>query len=166
MPFEHCSECKRCCNVDPGYAPLEITLTAKETKTYHSICIERHCQYLGKQGCTLGEAKPFSCKMYPLVYRPATQEFLYDTECPVMPKYIDQLKTAGSQANQHLAFIQKEIKALSQNDEDFLERNFGIDEQYFETKKLPLANIPTRPTRSTTPTKTSKPSVVNAPLRP
>ena len=166
MPFEHCSECKRCCNVDPGYAPLEITLTAKETKTYHSICIERHCQYLGKQGCTLGEAKPFSCKMYPLVYRPATQEFLYDTECPVMPKYIDQLKTAGSQANQHLAFIQKEIKALSQNDEDFLERNFGIDEQYFETKKLPLANIPTRPTRSTTPTKTSKRSVVNTPLRP
>lgn len=166
MPFEHCSECKRCCNVDPGYAPLEITLTAKETKTYHSICIERHCQYLGKQGCTLGEAKPFSCKMYPLVYRPATQEFLYDTECPVMPKYIGQLKTAGSQANQHLAFIQKEIKALSQNDEDFLERNFGIDEQYFETKKLPLANIPTRPTRSTTPTKTSKRSVVNTPLRP
>ncbi len=166
MPFEHCSECKRCCNVDPGYAPLEITLTAKETKTYHSICIERHCQYLGKQGCTLGEAKPFSCKMYPLVYRPATQEFLYDTECPVMPKYIGQLKTVGSQANQHLAFIQKEIKALSQNDEDFLERNFGIDEQYFETKKLPLANIPTRPTRSTTPTKTSKRSVVNTPLRP
>lgn len=166
MPFEHCSECKRCCNVDPGYAPLEITLTAKETKTYHSICIERHCQYLGKQGCTLGEAKPFSCKMYPLVYRPATQEFLYDTECPVMPKYIGQLKTAGSQANQHLAFIQKEIKALSQNDEDFLERNFGIDEQYFETKKLPLANIPTRPTRPTTPTKTSKRSVVNTPLRP
>ena len=166
MPFEHCSECKRCCNVDPGYAPLEITLTAKETKTYHSICIERHCQYLGKQGCTLGQAKPFSCKMYPLVYRPATQEFLYDTECPVMPKYIDQLKTAGSQANQHLAFIQKEIKALSQNDEDFLERNFGIDEQYFETKKLPLANIPARPTRPTTPTKTSKRSVVNTPLRP
>ena len=166
MPFEHCSECKRCCNVDPGYAPLEITLTAKETKTYHSICIERHCQYLGKQGCTLGQAKPFSCKMYPLVYRPATQEFLYDTECPVMPKYIGQLKTAGSQANQHLAFIQKEIKALSQNDEDFLERNFGIDEQYFETKKLPLANIPTRPTRPTTPTKTSKRSVVNTPLRP
>jgi len=165
MPFEHCSECKRCCNVDPGYAPLEITLTAKETKTYHSICIERHCQYLGKQGCTLGEAKPFSCKMYPLVYRPATQEFLYDTECPVMPKYIGQLKTAGSQANQHLAFIQKEIKALSQNDEDFLERNFGIDEQYFETKKLPLANISARPTRSTTPTKTSKRSVVNTPLR-
>jgi hypothetical protein len=97
--------------------------------------------------------------MYPLVYRPATQEFLYDTECPVMPKYIGQLKTAGSQANQHLAFIQKEIKALSQNDEDFLERNFGIDEQYFETKKLPLANIPTRPT------KTSKRSVVNTPLR-
>jgi hypothetical protein len=65
-----------------------------------------------------------------------------------------------------LAFIQKEIKALSQNDEDFLERNFGIDEQYFETKKLPLANIPARPTRSTTPTKPSKRSVVNTPLRP
>ena len=62
-----------------------------------------------------------------------------------MPKYIAQLKTAGSQANEHLAFIQKEIKVLSQQDEDFLERNFGIDEQYFETKKLPLSNIPTRP---------------------
>ena len=55
-----------------------------------------------------------------------------------MPKYIGQLKIAGSQANEHLAFIQKEIKVLSQKDEDFLERNFGIDEQYFETRKLPM----------------------------
>jgi hypothetical protein len=86
--------------------------------------------------------------MYPLVYKPSTQEFLYDTECPVMPKYIGQLKIAGSQANEHLAFIQKEIAVLSRTDEDFLERNFGIDEQYFETKKLPMstiANIPTIP---------------------
>jgi len=166
MPFEHCSECKRCCNVDPGYAPLEITLTAKETKTYHSICIERHCQYLGKQGCTLGQAKPFSCKMYPLVYKPATQEFLYDTECPVMPKYIAQLKTAGSQANEHLAFIQKEIKVLSQKDEDFLERNFGIDEQYFETKKLPLANIPNISNNSTRPAMHSKKAAVKNTLHP
>ena len=62
-----------------------------------------------------------------------------------MPKYIGQLKIAGSQANEHLAFIQKEIAVLSQKDEDFLVRNFGIDEQYFETKKLPLANIPNIP---------------------
>jgi len=141
MPFEHCSECKRCCHVDPGYAPLEITLTAKETKTYHSICIDRNCQYLGNAGCTLGEQRPFSCKMYPLVYKPTTQEFLYDTECPVMPTYIRQLKKMGSQANEHLAFIQKEITALSREDVDFLERNFAIDEGYFETKKLPITSL-------------------------
>jgi hypothetical protein len=104
--------------------------------------------------------------MYPLVYKPATQEFLYDTECPVMPKYIAQLKTAGSQANEHLAFIQKEIKVLSQNDEDFLERNFGIDEQYFETKKLPLANIPNISNNSTRPAMHSKKAAVKNTLHP
>ena len=147
MPFEHCSKCKRCCHIDPGYAPLEITLTAKETKTYRSICIEKNCPYLSYQGCTLGEQKPFSCKLYPLVYKPTTKEFLYDTECPVMPMYIDQLQTIGSQANQHLAFARQEIQALAKKDMDFLVRNYAVDQAYFETKKLPILTTPPKSAR-------------------
>lgn len=30
MLFDHCAECQRCCNVEPGYPSLEITLTRKE----------------------------------------------------------------------------------------------------------------------------------------
>jgi Fe-S-cluster containining protein len=144
MLFDHCSECKRCCNIDAGYEPLEITLTAKERKIFHSICIQTSCEYLGNKGCTLGDKKPYSCKMYPLVYRPSSQEILYDTDCPIMPEYIAQLTSKDSEASNHLLAIQKSITSLTKVDIDFLDRNFAVDEGYFEIKKLPIPDIKSR----------------------
>jgi Fe-S-cluster containining protein len=144
MPFDYCSECKRCCNVDAGYEPLEITLTAKETKAFHSICIQTSCEYLGNKGCTLGDKKPYSCKMYPLVYNPSSQELLYDTDCPIMPKYIAQLRSKDSEASNHLLSIQNSIALLTKVDIDFLDRNFAVDQEYFEIKKLPIPSTKLR----------------------
>ena len=144
MLFDYCSECKRCCNIDAGYEALEITLTAKESKIFHSICIQTSCEYLGNKGCTLGDKKPYSCKMYPLVYKPSSQEFLYDTDCPIMPEYIAQLTSKDSEASNHLLAIQKSITSLTKVDIDFLDRNFAVDEGYFEIKKLPIPDIKSR----------------------
>ena len=138
MPFDHCAECRRCCFVEEGYPPLEISLTEKEHKDLGGVCIETHCPHLGPVGCTLGDRKPFSCKLYPLAYNPARHEFFYDTDCPVMPEYIGQLKDKTSEASRHLADCTKELARLEKTDSGFLKNNFEIDSDYFDLKKLPF----------------------------
>jgi len=80
MLFDHCAQCQRCCNIDPGYPSLEVTLTARERKVHGTICIETRCELLGDKGCTLGSAKPLSCEIYPLSYNPGTRQFLFDQD--------------------------------------------------------------------------------------
>jgi hypothetical protein len=77
--------------------------------------------------------------MYPLVYEPIGQSFFYDTECPVMPRYIEQLQSNHSEASRHLRHVKKTIKALSQVDLDFLARNYAVDQDYFAIEPLPNA---------------------------
>ncbi|MEY4318338.1 MAG: hypothetical protein RI902_2146 [Pseudomonadota bacterium] len=137
MPFHQCAECRRCCNVDPAYPPLEITLTAKEQNSIGDLCIHGDCEYLGPQGCVSGEAKPLSCKLYPLAYNPKSKIFYYDVDCPLMPEYIEQLKQPDSVASQHFTAMRTEIDLLAKSDESFLKRNYGVDSEYFELKRLP-----------------------------
>lgn len=124
----------------PGFPALEITLTSKEQHQLGSICIEINCPHLGVSGCTLGPEKPFSCHLYPLVYNPLEKTFHYDTDCPVMPTYIKQLKVLGSEAQSHLQAIKVSINHLESKDPEFLINNFEIDQSYFEIKKLPYQN--------------------------
>jgi Fe-S-cluster containining protein len=138
MPFDHCAECRRCCYVEQGYPPLEISLTRNENKKLGGICIETQCPNLGPTGCTLGDQKPFSCTLYPLVYDPEARNFYFDTECPLMPEYIRQLKSQDSEAARHLATCKKEIARLEKSDRRFLASNFAIDADYFDLKKLPI----------------------------
>jgi hypothetical protein len=137
MLFDYCAECRRCCHVDPDYPPLEVTLTKSEKAKYRSVCIERECEYLGPSGCTLGNDKPFSCKLYPLAYNPKDGRFHYDDECPLMPEYVKQLSEPGSDALHHLNEVKSVIKKISISDTAFLKRNFAIDKGYFELKELP-----------------------------
>ncbi len=141
MPFDHCAECRRCCYIEQGYPPLEISLTKTETRRFGSVCIETNCPHLGSAGCTLGEKKPFSCKLYPLSYDPAGKKIFYDTDCPLMPEYIRQLKDEHSEASRHLASCKQEIARLEKSDSAFLSGNFAIDSDYFELKRLPLPRI-------------------------
>ena len=144
MLFEYCAECRRCCNVDEGHPALEVTLTTSEQKKFGSICIERNCTHLGDQGCTLGHEKPFSCSLYPLSFNPKSRTFSYDSECPLMPTYVGQLKDEASEASLHLEAITQEILKLETSDPNFLMENHAVDIDYFELIKLSHKALPTR----------------------
>lgn len=141
MLFDGCAECRRCCHVDAGYPALDITLTKTEKKLYKSVCIETSCKHLGSAGCSLGDAKPFSCKLYPLTYNPTSRDFFYDIECPLMPEYSRQLGDPASDASLHLSLVSAEIKRLHKSDSQFLKNNFAVDIDYFELKKLPVCGV-------------------------
>jgi Fe-S-cluster containining protein len=140
--FDHCAECQRCCTIDDGHPPLEISLTRLEKKKLGSVCIEKSCQHLGDQGCTMGEDKPFACSLYPLSFDPVRRQFLYDTDCPLMPTYVKQLKRPDSDAQAHFSMVQNAIFKLEKKDPAFLQQNFTIDVDYFDLKKLPHPPLP------------------------
>jgi len=139
--FDHCAQCQRCCNVEAGFPPLEITLTAKEQKKLGSVCIETSCTHLGPTGCTMGEDKPFGCTLYPLSYNPNNKSFYFDTDCPLMDDYIDGLSVKDSDANQHLNKVNKIIVQLKKTDPDFLQMNHEVDVSYFDLKRIPAVHF-------------------------
>ena len=136
MLFDHCAQCQRCCNIDPGYPSLEVTLTANERKVHGSICIETRCELLGDQGCTLGSEKPLSCEIYPLAYDPRARTFFYDQDCPLMPEYQLQLAQPGSEARAHLSRITEAVQLHEKSDPKFLRSNFAVDSDYFDLQPL------------------------------
>jgi Fe-S-cluster containining protein len=134
--FDHCAQCQRCCNVEAGFPPLEITLTAKEQKKLGSVCIETSCTHLGPQGCTMGEDKPFGCTLYPLSYNPKNKNFYFDTDCPLMDNYMDGLSDKNSDAHQHLSKVNDIIVQLEKTDPAFLQMNHAVDVSYFDLKRI------------------------------
>jgi Fe-S-cluster containining protein len=124
--------------VDEDYPPLEVTLTRQEKKIYGSVCIETCCEHLGSAGCNLGEAKPVSCKLYPLSYDPQTRSFHFDVECPLMPAYFAQLDNPASEASLHLSTMSHLIQGLEKTDAAFLLNNHAVDLDYFELEALPV----------------------------
>lgn len=142
MLFDHCAQCQRCCHVDPGYPALEVTLTKQEKKGLGSVCIEKSCDHLGDTGCTLGDAKPFSCKLYPLAFNPKTKAFFFDTDCPLMPAYQSQLHDPASEASSHLRHMSDVVQDLATSDPQFLRANYRIDSYYFDLAPLDGAQAP------------------------
>jgi Fe-S-cluster containining protein len=136
MLFDHCATCQRCCHVDPGFPPLEVTLTREEKKGLGSVCIENSCEHLGDAGCTLGDAKPLSCKLYPLAFNPKTKAFFFDIDCPLMPMYESQLQDPDSEASNHLRQMSEAVKGLSKSDPQFLTANYRVDSYYFDLAPL------------------------------
>jgi len=134
--FDHCAECQSCCNVDAGYGPLEITLTRDETAVMKHLCIEDQCTHLGTQGCTLGDAKPLSCKLYPLSFDHKAQKYYFDAACPLLPEYKRQLKHPDSDAAMHLKEMNRLLRTLSHTDAQFLEQNHAIDLDFFDLTPL------------------------------
>jgi hypothetical protein len=135
--FDLCAQCQRCCVVDPGHPPLEVSLTRTEEKRLGSVCIETRCTHLGPQGCTMGESKPFSCSLYPLSFNPHERRFYFDSECPLLSTYVEQLGDKDSEASHHLGSITQEILRLERDEPDFLLRNHDIDIEYFELVEIP-----------------------------
>jgi hypothetical protein len=143
MLFDHCAQCRLCCHIEPGYPPLEVTLSKEEKRRHGGICIESNCKNLSSTGCTLGDDKPFSCKLYPLSYNPRSRSFYYDLSCPLMPEYIDQLSETDSDASLHLAEMTAAVVRLEKNDPKFLKNNYAVDVDYFDLAELPEHHPPT-----------------------
>ena len=141
MLFDHCAQCQRCCNVEAGYPPLEITLTAKEQKKLGSVCIETRCTHLGPTGCSMGEDKPFGCTLYPLSYNPNNKSFYFDTDCPLMDDYFIGLSDAQSDASAHLNKVHESIIQLEKADPAFLQLNHEVDVAYFDLKRIPAVHF-------------------------
>jgi len=106
------------------------------------LCIKTNCEHLGSAGCTLGDEKPFSCKLYPLSYNPAKKQLFFDSDCPLMPEYIRQLSIHKSVASLHLDTMMGEIKRLEKSDALFLTTNHAVDADYFSLERLPAIKSP------------------------
>jgi Fe-S-cluster containining protein len=143
MLFDHCAQCRLCCHIDPGYPPLEVTLNKEEKKRHGTICIESNCKNLSPTGCTLGDDKPFSCKLYPLSYNPRSRKFFYDSSCPLMPTYLEQLDDSESDATRHLSAMTATVLRLEKTDLKFLKKNHAVDVDYFDLEELPKHHHPT-----------------------
>jgi Fe-S-cluster containining protein len=141
MLFDHCAQCRRCCHVDAGFPPLEVTLTAKERGSLGSVCIQTQCEHLGAAGCTLGDTKPLSCKLYPLAFDPKTEVFYYDSDCPLMPQYQLELQQPDSDASTHFAAMNTELQALKNSDRKFLTANYRVDSDYFDLRPLQIKSV-------------------------
>ena len=137
MLFDHCAQCQRCCHIEPDFPPLEVSLTQDEARVYGSICIESSCTHLGARRCDLGDAKPVSCKLYPLSFAPNSRTFQFDIECPLKDRYFEQLSDPKSEASLHLLSMSKIIKKLEKTDSAFLLNNYAIDVDYFELEAVP-----------------------------
>ena len=138
MLFDHCATCQRCCVVDPGHPPLEVTLTETETARIGAVCIEKTCTNLGPSGCTMGEAKPFSCTLYPLSFNPGSRRFSFDSECPIIHTYFEQLHDKDSEASRHLSSVSAKVRGFEKTDPGFLAKNHGVDIDYFDLVELPI----------------------------
>jgi hypothetical protein len=84
------------------------------------------------------DEKPFSCRLYPLSFDPGSRRFFYDSECPIMTTYVEQLHDNESEASRHLLAIKSEILKLEKSDPQFLARNHEVDVDYFDLIKLPI----------------------------
>lgn len=136
--FDRCASCQRCCHIDPGYGPLEVTLTQSEQHRLGSVCIETQCPHLSPNGCVLGETKPFACSMYPVSYDPHNRLYSLDVECPLVPDYLEDFVDPETAAGKHLRQAMQTIQQLEISEPGFLLENHAIDSEFFDLQRIPV----------------------------
>ncbi|MFM7385310.1 MAG: YkgJ family cysteine cluster protein [Betaproteobacteria bacterium] len=136
MPFEHCKVCRKCCHIDEGYPALEIPLLASEKRRWTRLVIESQCTFLGQEGCSLGDNKPFACAQYPLSFDPKQDRYYFDADCPLYEQYQRDLAIDGSDAQNHFLRVKERISNLKKQNSRFLQRNFKLDQAYFDLLDL------------------------------
>jgi len=102
--FNFCKKCKECCQTKPGDG-FNVFLTDKEKIILkrETLRIDGKCEFLKKEGCSLGENKPLMCKSYPIVPHKFTWRIMKD--CPNFRKYLRNLKHLNSLESIHLNSI-------------------------------------------------------------
>lgn len=127
--FERCRVCKACCRTSDRFVHIYVCghekrlmgLLASQGRDTKEILVPyaASCPYLNDSGCTLGDIKPFQCRLYPmLVLRDGTLGV--DPACTYSGEYMAQLKDASSEAWQHYSAMKKEAALLSKEEKALL----------------------------------------------
>ncbi len=102
-PLTHAGEspcvahaCRKCCfDTQMPLTPADIArLEAASKRTQDTFSVrsdegpprlaneDGHCVFLGETGCTVYDARPAGCRIYPLVLDPDTHKGVLDEDCP------------------------------------------------------------------------------------
>ena len=127
--FDRCAECRQCCRSTDSYLHIHVFTHEPELKSRLAasgidtmkitIAPGNTCRFLGPDGCTLGDIKPFHCRFYPLFLMPGDAIGI-DTECSCSKEYISQLGDPSSDASRHLKYCKNEIAKLRENEKAVL----------------------------------------------
>lgn len=126
-----CAECKICCSFHkssiwdaPGFTKEEHQAVADkgveflfENELYYPVLIKVSddkylCPFLEKDGCSLGEQKPFKCKIWPIYIVRSNGELsmAITNVCPVAYPKQDQALLSAIRQKDTVAIIKKEIE--------------------------------------------------------
>lgn len=73
------------------------------------------CRFLGDRGCTLGDVKPFQCRLYPILFL-SDGSLGIDPACAYSGEYISQLRDPASEARRHYTDVKKEASLLDDDE--------------------------------------------------
>ncbi len=73
------------------------------------------CRFLSDSGCTLGDMKPFQCRLYPILFL-GDGSLGIDPACASSGEYISQLKDPASDARRHFKAVKKEASLLDDDE--------------------------------------------------
>lgn len=65
-----------------GRSPEAFSVPDEETGGRRLANSDGHCVFLGPEGCTVYEARPAGCRLYPLVWDPEEGRGMLDEDCP------------------------------------------------------------------------------------
>jgi len=77
------------------------------------------CRFLGENGCSLGDSKPFQCMAYPVLFL-CDGSLGIDPACTHSGEYVSQLGDPLSDAGRHFQAVKKVASSLGDDEKRVL----------------------------------------------
>jgi|GEM_PF-4656756 len=123
--FNRCKECKACCKTSDRFVHIHVCSHEKNMASLLSSMGQdtkdiivppfSSCRFLGENGCSLGDTKPFQCMAYPVLFLDDGSLGI-DPACTHSGEYVSQLEDPESDAGRHFQGVKKVAAGLD-NDE-------------------------------------------------
>ena len=123
--FERCKACKACCKTSDRFVHIHVCGHEKQLieqlNTAGSdikdiiVPFAANCRFLSVDGCTLGDIKPFQCRLYPLLFL-GDGTLGVDPACTFSGEYISELKDPSSDASRHFDAMKGEASHLGEDE--------------------------------------------------
>lgn len=127
--FERCERCRACCRTSDRFVHIHvcghearlIERLADLGRDTREIMVPyaASCTFLGDRGCTLGDLKPFQCRLYPVLLL-NDGSLGVDPACTVAREYLAQLHVASSDARRHFERMKAELVMLNGREKELL----------------------------------------------